>query len=267
MIFVHGKKFLEVAKKAASIEQKTITNEGGGVTSWLLPNQAAKNLESLSISEQIESNRERLNKMEPIGEASAPQNLRTKYGAAEWAISQLKPTGYRVDRQGFGTIYFEEADIRKGAEYADTSVEKAAFVLIPKVLKRGIEIGRHDNHKMRGKSTITFAGPVILNGIRGNMAVVVNLNGNRYNVHRIMLPDGSVFKFSDKNKEVKRESYRGVAKESSLADTTSLTSKNSIPNPPESVKNNFEENESVVAEINESTEKVGIQYDTETAEE
>ena len=60
------------------------------------------------------------------------------------------------------------------------------------------------------------------------MAVVVNFNGNKYNAHRIILPDGTVFTFSEINKEVKQESYQGVAENSSLADTTSFTSKNSI---------------------------------------
>ena len=242
------KQFLSVAKEASEVrtekaakaekapQEKTTTKEGSGDVSW---SYTYVNSETSSISEQIEKNKERLNQMSVVGEATVPENLKTKYEAAEWAISQLKSTGYQVDRQNFGKIFFDEKDIRKGAEYADTNAEKAAFVLIPKVLKRGIEIGHHGNHKMRQKETITFAAPVILNGIRGNMAVVVNMRGNKYLVHRIVLPDGSTFKFSDKNKEAKQESYQGGTENSSLADTTSLTSKLSIPNSPESVKKKF----------------------------
>ena len=178
--------------------------------------------------------------MNIVGSAVAPENFKTKYEAAQQAISQLKATGYQVDRQNFGKIYFEENDIRKGAEYADTYEEKAAFLLIPKVLKRGIEIGRHGNHKLRQKATVTFAAPVMLNGIRGNMAVVVNLNSNRYKVHRIILPDGTTFKFSTK-KEVKQESYQGVTENSSLADTTSFTSNSRISQTNATVNNNISE--------------------------
>ena len=108
------------------------------------------------------------------------------------------------------------------------------------MLKRGIEIGRHGNHKLRQKATVTFAAPVMLNGIRGNMAVVVNLNSNRYKVHRIILPDGTTFKFSTK-KEVKQESYQGVTENSSLADTTSFTSNSRISQTNATVNNNISE--------------------------
>lgn len=94
----------------------------------------------------------------------------------------------------------------------------------------------YGDHKKRQKETITFAAPVILNELRGNMAVVVNFNGNKYNAHRIILPDGTVYKFSEINKEVKQESYQGVTENSSLADTTSFTSKNSISKDSKKVK-------------------------------
>ncbi|MBQ5597862.1 MAG: hypothetical protein IIU66_05185 [Clostridia bacterium] len=80
----------------------------------------------------------------------------------------------------------------------------------------------------------------MLNGIRGNMAVVVNLNSNRYKVHRIILPDGTTFKFSTK-KEVKQESYQGVTENSSLADTTSFTSNSRISQTNATVNNNISE--------------------------
>ena len=62
------------------------------------------------------------------------------------------------------------------------------------MLKRGIEISGHGDHKGRGYETLTIAAPVELNGKRGNMAVVVmRTKGNRYKVHRILTPDGKAF--------------------------------------------------------------------------
>lgn len=51
----------------------------------------------------------------------------------------------------------------------------------------------------------TFAAPVEINGIRGNMAAVVQLTGkNHYHTHRIIMPDGSAFAFNaEKNTESK----------------------------------------------------------------
>ena len=226
-------------EKRPDIDRTDVVFASNG-SHWLSAKEAQYDPETASVSKQIKNSQDVLNRMNIVGSAVAPENFKTKYEAAQWAISQLKATGYQVDRQNFGKIYFEENDIRKGAEYADTYEEKAAFLLIPKVLKRGIEIGRHGNHKLRQKATVTFAAPVMLNGIRGNMAVVVNLNSNRYKVHRIILPDGTTFKFSTK-KEVKQESYQGVTENSSLADTTSFTSNSRISQTNATVNNNISE--------------------------
>ena len=66
------------------------------------------------------------------------------------------------------------------------------------------------------------------------MAVVVNKRGDHYYAHRIVLPDGKAFVFSEKNNAT-REPSRGVTVSGSLAETTSVASKNSISNSAENV--------------------------------
>lgn len=141
----------------------------------------------------------------------------------------FKKTGYAVDRQGYGKISFSPKDINYAMNYADTPAEQAAIAVLPQVLKRGIEIGRHADHKGRQKNTATFAAPVELNGTRGNMAVVVNRNGDHYYAHRIVMPDGTAFVFSDEKENATREPSRGVTVSSSLAKTISVASADSIP--------------------------------------
>lgn len=66
-------------------------------------------------------------------------------------------------------------------------------------LYKGIEIGKHSEHKGRKYDTITFAGPVVINGQRGNMAVVVRRdNNNYYKAHRLLMPDGTQFILDNK---------------------------------------------------------------------
>ena len=197
-------------------------------------NHAEYDPETAGIKEQLEHSAETLNAMRTITSVEVPQSFTSKSEAAKWAIETLKRTGYQVERQGYGVIHFNENDIKYGAKYADTAAEKAAFAAIPAVLKRGIEIGGHANHKAREKQTVTFAAPVELNGIRGNMAVVVNKRGDHYYAHRIVLPDGKAFVFSEKNNAT-REPSRGVTVSGSLAETTSVASKNSISNSAENV--------------------------------
>lgn len=184
--------------------------------------------EKAGIHDQIKNAQEKLNAMDVVFKANPPVKVGKAYEAGTWAISELKKYGFQADRQGFGKIYFTEDNIRHAMAYLDTDAEKVSIVALYKVLKQGIKIGEHGNHKLREKHTITLAAPVELNGIRGNMAVVVNMRNNQYKVHRILMPDGSIFKFGEIKNDAVRETQRGVPKRS-LANATSPASTSSIP--------------------------------------
>lgn len=223
--------------------------------------------ETAGIKEQLEHSAETLNAMRTVASVEVPQSFTSKSEAAKWAIETLKRTGYQVDRQGYGVIRFNAKDINRGANYADTSAEKAALAALPAVLKKGIEIGGHANHKAREKQTVTFAAPVELNGIRGNMAVVVNKRGDHYYAHRIVLPDGKAFVFSEKNNAT-REPSRGVTVSGSLAETTSVASKNSISNSAENVNTILKKDAETDADIRFSVggEQTDADADTEVSD-
>ena len=229
--------FLCNVRKAAKDTGATKNTTGdGGVTYY--SREIEYDPETAGIKDQIRNSASILNEMEPVANLSVPENLNNKRNAEEWAIDILRRTGYKVERKGDGVIYFEEKDIRKAMNYCDTKAEKAAMAAVPMVLKRGIIIGAHDNHKNREKSTITFAGPVVLNGIRGNMGVVVNRRGNHYYTHRIIMPDGSAFVFKNKN-DATQEPYRGVTTKGSLASTTSAASTDKVTQPEKKVKQKY----------------------------
>lgn len=158
------------------------------------------------IKEQIRRNAKALEAMEPVGSAIVSGIERmTIAQKRQWAETILRPTGYKVDRQGFGSIYFEPRHINQGLNYLKQDGDIAAFTMLPKVLKRGIVIESRENHKGRNFGTVTIAAPVEINGIRGNMAAVVQLTGkNHYHTHRIIMPDGASFEFlTEKNTESK----------------------------------------------------------------
>ena len=153
------------------------------------------------IKDQIKSHAQELSN-KPVVANVQVENL-DKMSIKEkrrWAENVLKSTGYKVDRQGFGTIAYEPRHINEGLNYLKQSGEIAAFAALPQVLKRGEIIERHDNHKGRNFGTVTIAAPVMINGVRGNMAAVVQMTGkNHYHTHRILMPDGSAFEFRQKN--------------------------------------------------------------------
>ena len=197
--------------------------------------------ETASIKEQIENSRASLNQMQPVANETVPTSFANRRSAKEWATELLRKTGYQVDRQNFGVITYSESDIENALAHTTEAEQQAALAALPRVLKRGIQIGEHGNHKGRGKHTVTFAGPVVLNGQRGNMAVVVNRNGNHFYASQIVTPDGSTYRFSDKEKTQRVVGVQGVAENSSLAGPQNSASSNSISNSPE--KSNPQSNE------------------------
>nr|DAQ72860.1 MAG TPA: PolyVal ADP-Ribosyltransferase [Caudoviricetes sp.] len=211
--------------------------------------------ETASIKDQLRNSIDELNKMNVVASIQTPTKFTSKSAAAKWAIDLLAKFGGKVDRQGYGEIYFSPKDINKAVDYADTNEEKAAVAAVPMVLKRGKEIGGHQNHKGREKQTITFAAPVALNGQRGNMAVVVNKNGNHYYTHRIVTPDGRTFVFN--KEDAAQEPSRGVTVSGSLADTTSAASKASISKTGETVKGKFSASARQETKMSDETDAAG----------
>lgn len=157
------------------------------------------------IKEQMRKTQDVINAMQPVADIQTPTDFDklTKTERKEWVIKKLQPTGYKVDRKGFGIIHFGAKRLKTAFKYLKKgSAEQAAFEAMPYVLEHGKQIGGHEDHKNREYGTFTFAAPVIIDGVRGNMAVVVTkTTDNFYKVHRILAPDGTVFKFDGKTNE------------------------------------------------------------------
>ncbi|MBR3751901.1 MAG: hypothetical protein IKK50_02070, partial [Ruminiclostridium sp.] len=194
-----------------------------------------------SIKEQLRKHQEELGKMKTVATISDNGWRGMSTGAfRKKIVNDLKKTGYRVEKQGVGTIIFDEKLLNRSLNYIETDAEAAAYQALPQVLKRGIEISGHGDHKTRGYETVTIAAPVMLNGIRGNMAVVVmKTKGNRYKVHRVLTPDGETFVLPEKANAVST-SVGGIteaAKTSgAVTPTINTASKFSIPGGREKVK-------------------------------
>lgn len=120
------------------------------------------------------------------------------------------------------------SNVRVGIGYVHTPAERAALLTIPKVLKRGKIISGHDNHKENGFATVTITAPVIINGKRGGVGVVVQKTGkNKYHAHRILLLDGSVFVLNKTDAELSTASMLSVETQQRLPNSSA--SNNSIP--------------------------------------
>ena len=144
-----------------------------------------------------------------------------------------------MDRQEYGSIEVSRKDVNSALNYLQSDGEIAAFAALPHVLKRGKEIYREADHKGRGYSTVTFAGLVEINDTRGNMAVVVReTSKNHYDMHRIVMSDGSAFTFAEKT-NAETGSTAATSSKDALTQPTASTSKVTIPADGENVKQQF----------------------------
>ena len=173
--------------------QKGDATESDGLTRY-----SAKNSSNDSIKKQLIANLSAVNALEPVADFSNTGiEGMSKAEQVKEISEEFKKFGYRIERKGFGTILIDGKRINHGINYVNNDAEYAAFFAVPRVLKRGVEISEHADHKRRGYSTYTFAAPVIINGMPGNVAVVVRKTGNyKYNVHRILTPDGTAFELN-----------------------------------------------------------------------
>jgi len=150
------------------------------------------------IKDQIRDNIVNLNALPVVASCNIDYIDTSKHGwkgrLKDKLIAFYNKIGTKINRQGFGDVILTPRIINKALEYVNTEGEAIAFFAAHKVIKQGIMIGYHINHKNRSLDTITFAAPVELNGRRGNMAVVVKVAGRKlYKAHRILTTDGSLF--------------------------------------------------------------------------
>lgn len=145
-----------------------------------------------TIKEQLIGKIDIVNRMEPV--YSLEYRVISKEKACLDAIEESKKKGFQIERLGLGTIEISEDRFNNSKKYENTPAEFAAWLVVPTVLKRGTIIDEHPNHKDNGKHTYTIAAPVIINGVRANVAVIVKETTRlRYRSHRVVLPDGSKF--------------------------------------------------------------------------
>ena len=188
-------------EEAASTRGKASARDGESAAQVRYEVRESKDKDIVSVKQQLKASESELSKMPVVSRKNVTadiERMSTKQ-RLEWAVAELRASGYRVERPNGNTIEFSPKDINSGLRYLSSAGEIAAYSALPAVLKRGKEIYREANHKGRGYGTITFAAPVEINGVRGNMAVVVRqTKGQRYDVHRILMPDGSAFVFQEK---------------------------------------------------------------------
>ena len=228
---------------STALENSTVQQSEGPTDADGYVQFKARTNDNNSIKQQIRNSLDLLNGLTVVSSVEFTSN-EDKKALREKALKEFSKIGYKVDRQGFGIILLGEKQISDSLNYINTDAEKSALMTVPKVLKRGVKIGEHIDHKARNVRTFTFAAPVLLNGVRGNVAVVVKqTTKNTYHAHRILLPDGSEFEFlSNKKRNAEltsgEERITSDTKRTPIGSTISI---DTIPQNPETVNTENEQ--------------------------
>lgn len=177
-----------------------ITNSKSHRFLWDFFGGIAMSEKSKSIKEELKDAAMQLSEMDPVVTLIVnPFSSKRRSDIASIIDKEYKKIGNQVDRQNFGVVLLGLSQINKALDYLNTEAEYSAFLAVPYVIKRGIIINYHANHKGRKLESITFAAPVDINGTVGNMGVVVQRqqDTSRYKTHRIIMPDGTDFVFKE----------------------------------------------------------------------
>lgn len=211
---------------------------------------SASEKESIGIKEQIRQNADKINKLSSVQNFNYQLNPDLSTQEKRNRIIETYKKEHTdadgnavITRPNFGDVSVGVKDIQKGFRYLKTHEEYVAMLAVPNVIKSGVEIYSNDNHKNRNYSTFTFAAPVTINGVTGNMAVVIKNTGRyKYKMHRILTPDGAVFEFQDNKNSSPKDSSADNYVNGNLSKTT--VSNNSISNEGENVKFSVKESTS-----------------------
>ena len=195
--------FRMALESSADLQYELLTQSGSAIEEAGTAEHkrfSAKDDRAASIKEQIRAYAEKLNGMQAVAVIESGSRPK-KNGHPDRLLERQELQRYygnttsSVDRQGFGRIEFDQNAIAQLVKYLNSDAEFAAAKAAPAVVKRGIEIDHHMEHKGRNDiESYTFAAPVVLNGKRGNEAVVVQrTNRNKPHAVRIVMPAGSGF--------------------------------------------------------------------------
>ena len=209
----------------------TVFADGANVSMEI---DADSDTEILHLKDQLRAAEERLARMNSVSDIRTDGEFPARLSDRREKAAQLLRTNKVVDRQGFGKIQIDDTRIKKGLSYVRSPADLAAFEALPAVLKRGIQINHHEQHKggkvssTQNVESWTFAAPVTINGKTGNMAVVVQkTTGMFYKAHKVLMPDGSAFVL-DKITEADSGPVQGATASGRLVEPTDSASISSI---------------------------------------
>ena len=207
------------------------TRESGKAQS-VAPGETAGNSKNATIVEHLRRNAPALSQMQPVAELTGNE-LPAQGRASDRALAFLQSIGNKINRAGFGDVFFSRKNVKNslvGHGMSQAKIETIAAV--PNVIQNGVLLDHVNNYEGKGYNTYLFGAPVNYKGDPVLVGVVVakDEQSGRYYVHEVVDSDGNVL--------LGRKKSEGDADNPSTRDevVTPSDSADSIPNSAQNVK-------------------------------
>ncbi len=199
-----------VLEDTQSSHRNSLNNNNISQNDTVVNNSISENDEDIKFSlkeknttiiEQLKQAKDKLDKMSPVIEVNENRGLKNNIDKINYAVESFEKFDYQVHREDIGKVVIDKKRAKRALGYLSNNQEILAFKAVPDVIESGIVIDTRTNHKGRQYATVTVAAPIILNGDRANVAVVISkTTDNFYKVHRVLFPDNSSIEFLENKK-------------------------------------------------------------------
>ncbi len=199
-----------VLEDTQSSHRNSLNNNNISQNDTVVNNSISENDEDIKFSlkeknttiiEQLKQAKDKLDKMSPVIEINENRGLKNNIDKINYAVESFEKFDYQVHREDIGKVVIDKKRAKRALGYLSNNQEILAFKAVPNVIESGIVIDTRPNHKGRQYATVTVAAPIILNGDRANVAVVISkTTDNFYKVHRVLFPDNSSIEFLENKK-------------------------------------------------------------------
>ena len=150
-----------------------------------------------SVKAQLKKHAAEINEMNPVAEVWYEELAQKEI---EDMIMEVLPEigGGRISKNGV-VFDIDRPGAKSVASHADKDREASAAALaMPFIAKYGKLVSGHKNHEDLGFPTLTYAAPIVINGVRVNAGVVIQFTSKgRPRAVNVGLSDGGSFKMKE----------------------------------------------------------------------
>ncbi|MDE6473602.1 MAG: hypothetical protein K2L70_00685 [Clostridia bacterium] len=192
----------KITDEEAKPPQDKVAKNGGNVGKDR--KAAAKPEDKTSIKQQVKENLDKIKGTKVVAVIKEGSITKDKAAAISALKGQMARTKGIVKRDDLGEVDVL-CEVNSAMGYSITAAEISSLAAVPAVIKNGVIIGNHENHKGGKLETITIAARVVVAGKPGIMGVVLKKKSKIFKAHRVLTPEGTTLWMDGEKAERKKQ--------------------------------------------------------------